>query len=34
MSKPGRNKEKELQAVRVCLITPNKITGRKWTMKG
>lgn len=34
MSKPGRNKEKELQEVRICLITPNKITSKKWTMKG
>ncbi|MBS7632290.1 pyridoxamine 5'-phosphate oxidase family protein [Candidatus Bathyarchaeota archaeon] len=29
MSKPGRDKEKELQAVRICIITPEKITGRK-----
>jgi len=34
MSKPGRDKEKELQAVRICIITPNKITTKKWTMKG
>jgi nitroimidazol reductase NimA-like FMN-containing flavoprotein (pyridoxamine 5'-phosphate oxidase superfamily) len=34
MSKPGRNREKELEAVRICVITPNKITGRKWVMKG
>jgi nitroimidazol reductase NimA-like FMN-containing flavoprotein (pyridoxamine 5'-phosphate oxidase superfamily) len=33
MSKPGRNREKELQAVRICIITPKKITGRKWAMK-
>jgi len=33
MSKPGRNREKELQAVRICIITPNKITSKKWTMK-
>jgi nitroimidazol reductase NimA-like FMN-containing flavoprotein (pyridoxamine 5'-phosphate oxidase superfamily) len=33
MSKPGRNKERELEAVRICIITPNKITGRKWVMK-
>jgi len=30
MSKPGRNKEKELEAVRICVIKPTKITGRKW----
>jgi len=29
MSKPGRNREKELQAVRICIITPKKITGKK-----
>jgi len=29
MSKPGRNREGELKAVRICLITPTKITGRK-----
>jgi len=34
MSKPGRNREKELEAVRICVITPNKITSKKWTMKG
>jgi nitroimidazol reductase NimA-like FMN-containing flavoprotein (pyridoxamine 5'-phosphate oxidase superfamily) len=34
MRKPGRNREKELEAVRICVITPNKITGRKWIMKG
>jgi len=34
MSKPGRNREKELEAVRICVITPNKITNKKWTMKG
>jgi nitroimidazol reductase NimA-like FMN-containing flavoprotein (pyridoxamine 5'-phosphate oxidase superfamily) len=33
MNKPGRNREKELQAVRICLISPKKITGRKWVMK-
>lgn len=33
MSKPGRNKEKELEAVRICIITPHRITGRKWVMK-
>ena len=29
MSKPGRNRETELKAVRICVITPSKITGRK-----
>jgi len=29
MRKPGRNRENELKAVRICLITPRKITGRK-----
>ena len=33
MSKPERNREKELEAVRICLITPKKVTGRKWIMK-
>jgi len=33
MSKPGRNREKELEAVRICIITPKKITGRKWVMQ-
>ena len=31
MSKPGRNREKELKTVRICIITPRKITGRKLT---
>jgi hypothetical protein len=34
MSKPGRNREKELEAARICIITPKKITGKKWVMKG
>jgi hypothetical protein len=34
MSKLGRNREKELEAVRICIITSKKITGRKWVMKG
>jgi len=34
MSKPERNKEKELEAVRICVIKPKKITGKKWVMKG
>ncbi|MGD0160522.1 MAG: pyridoxamine 5'-phosphate oxidase family protein [Candidatus Bathyarchaeia archaeon] len=29
MAKPGRNRESELRAARICLITPTKITGRK-----
>jgi nitroimidazol reductase NimA-like FMN-containing flavoprotein (pyridoxamine 5'-phosphate oxidase superfamily) len=29
MSKPGRDRESELRAVRICLITPTKITGRR-----
>jgi len=29
MRKPGRNRESELKAVRICLITPRKVTGRK-----
>ena len=28
MSKPGRNREKKLEAVRICVITPKKITGK------
>ena len=34
MNKPGRNREIELEAVRICAITPKKITGKKWFMKG
>jgi len=34
MSKPERNKEKELEAVRICVITPKKITGKKFVTKG
>jgi len=30
MSRPGRNRERELETVRICLITPKKITGRKF----
>jgi nitroimidazol reductase NimA-like FMN-containing flavoprotein (pyridoxamine 5'-phosphate oxidase superfamily) len=33
MSEPGRNREKELEAVRICVITPKKITGKKCVMK-
>jgi hypothetical protein len=32
MSEPGRNREKELKTVRICIITPNKITSRKCVM--
>lgn len=32
MGKPGRNREKELEAVRICVITPKKITSRKFVM--
>jgi hypothetical protein len=30
MNKPGRNREKELKAVRICVITPQKVTGRRF----
>jgi nitroimidazol reductase NimA-like FMN-containing flavoprotein (pyridoxamine 5'-phosphate oxidase superfamily) len=33
MSKPGRNREKELSAVRICIMTPKKITSRKMVPK-
>ncbi len=33
MNKPGRNREKELAAVRICVITPTKITGKKFIAK-
>ncbi len=33
MSRPGRDREKELNAVRICLVTPNKIVGRKMVPK-
>ena len=29
MQKPGRSRETELKAVRICLVTPTKVTGRK-----
>jgi len=32
MSKPGRDREKELQVVRICIITSKKIAGRKFVM--
>lgn len=33
MSKPGRNREKEMAAVRICVIVPTKVTGRKFIAK-
>jgi len=33
MSKPGKNRDKELEAVRICMITPKEIIGRKYTAK-
>jgi nitroimidazol reductase NimA-like FMN-containing flavoprotein (pyridoxamine 5'-phosphate oxidase superfamily) len=30
MSKPGRNRESELEAVRICVITPRSVTGRRF----
>jgi nitroimidazol reductase NimA-like FMN-containing flavoprotein (pyridoxamine 5'-phosphate oxidase superfamily) len=33
MNKPGRNKETELKAVRICVITPRRVTGRKFVQK-
>ncbi|MEM2119143.1 MAG: pyridoxamine 5'-phosphate oxidase family protein [Candidatus Bathyarchaeia archaeon] len=30
MRKPGRDKEKELAAVRICVITPTSVTGKKY----
>lgn len=33
MNKPGRNREKELAAVRICAITPTKTTGKKFIAK-
>ena len=31
MKKPGRNREKEIKAVRICTIKLDKITGRKFS---
>ena len=28
MSRPGRNREKEMAAVRICVVTPREITGK------
>jgi len=33
MSKPGRNRDKELAAVRICVITPTKTTEKKFIAK-
>jgi hypothetical protein len=33
MNRLGKNRESELSAVRVCIITPTKITGRKFVQK-
>ncbi|MEM2193257.1 MAG: pyridoxamine 5'-phosphate oxidase family protein [Candidatus Methanomethylicia archaeon] len=33
MSKPGRNIEAELEAVRICVITPIQVTGRKFVRR-
>lgn len=30
MKRPGRDRERELKAVRICVITPRKMTGRKF----
>jgi hypothetical protein len=33
MDKPSKNKEKELAAVRICMITPTKVTSRSYSPK-
>ncbi len=33
MNKSGRNREKDLAAVRICVISPTKITGKKFIAK-
>jgi len=33
MSARGRNREKEMATVRICVITPTKVTGRKFIAK-
>jgi nitroimidazol reductase NimA-like FMN-containing flavoprotein (pyridoxamine 5'-phosphate oxidase superfamily) len=30
MNKPGRNREKEMKAVRICVITPRRVTGMRF----
>jgi len=32
MNKPGRNREKELEAVRIVTITPSKVTSKKYVL--
>jgi len=33
MNKPGRDREKELASVRICVITPSKVTGRRYALR-
>jgi hypothetical protein len=33
MSKAGKNKEKNLEAVRTCIMTPRKIDDKKYMVK-
>lgn len=33
MNRPGKHRESELNAVRICVITPTKITGRRFVQK-
>ncbi len=33
MKKPGRNRESEMKAVRICVVAPKKITGRKFVQE-
>jgi nitroimidazol reductase NimA-like FMN-containing flavoprotein (pyridoxamine 5'-phosphate oxidase superfamily) len=33
MNRPGKNRKQELAAVRICLITPTTVTGRKFESK-
>jgi len=33
MAKPERNKEEELKAVRICVITPQSVTGRRFVQQ-
>jgi nitroimidazol reductase NimA-like FMN-containing flavoprotein (pyridoxamine 5'-phosphate oxidase superfamily) len=34
MNKPRRNREKEMKAVRICVITPQRVTGRRFAQTG
>jgi nitroimidazol reductase NimA-like FMN-containing flavoprotein (pyridoxamine 5'-phosphate oxidase superfamily) len=34
MNKPGRSREKEMKAVRICVITPQRVTGRRFAQSG